>query len=180
MRALPIAAALIMAPAPFAVVGVASAAPASVSVTIGPELQAKAAKDLGPRDVDFLAKDLQKSVEKQLAKTGAYDGARIELQLTDVQPNRPTFKQMSDRPGLSFESFGVGRARIDGHAISPPTASRDAAQLRLLRARHPLRAARRHLGRRLLDHRPVRLRPGPRQGRRQPLDLPCQSRWGAG
>jgi len=99
--------------------GVAAAAPASVTVTVGPELQAKAAKTLGRRDIDDLAKDLQKSVEKQLAKTGAYDGARIELQLTDAQPNRPTFKQMADRPGLSYESFGIGGARIDGHAIAP-------------------------------------------------------------
>ena len=115
MRVLPIAAALLLVGA----ATTASAAPASVSVTVGPELQAKAAKNLGERDVDYLAKDLQKSVEKRLAKTGAYDGARIELQLTDVQPNRPTFKQMSDRPGLSYESFSVGGAQIDGHAISP-------------------------------------------------------------
>ena len=36
----------------------------------------------------------------------------------DVQPNRPTFKQMSDKPGLSFESFGVGGARIEGRAVA--------------------------------------------------------------
>jgi len=112
MRALPIAAALLF------VAGAAVAAPASVSVTIGPELQAKATKDLGQRDIDDLAKDLQRSVEKRLAKTGAYDGARIELQLTDAKPNRPTFKQMSDRPGLSFQSFSIGGAKIDGHAIA--------------------------------------------------------------
>ncbi len=114
MRVLPIAAALLLAGAATAAV----AAPASVTVTIGPELQAKATKDLGQRDVDDLAKELRTSVEKRLAKTGAYDGARIELQLTDAKPNRPTFKQMSDRPGLSYESFSIGGAKIDGHAIA--------------------------------------------------------------
>ena len=49
----------------------------------------------------------------------AFDGAQIVLELADAQPNRPTFKQMADRPGLSFESFGIGGARIEGHAIAP-------------------------------------------------------------
>ncbi len=115
MRTIAIAAVL------FASVGAtaALAAPASVSVTIGPELQAKAADTLGQRDVNDLAKDLRTQVERELAKTGAYDGARVQLVLTDVQPNRPTFKQLSDRPGLSYESFGVGGARIEGSAIAP-------------------------------------------------------------
>ncbi|WP_372786094.1 hypothetical protein [Phenylobacterium sp.] len=96
----------------------AAAAPASVTVTVGPELQAKAAKTLGQRDVNDLATELRTRVEKQLAKTGAYDGQRIQLELTDVEPNRPTFKQLADKPGLSYESFGVGGARIEGSAIA--------------------------------------------------------------
>ena len=115
MRTLVIAtAALLAGPAT-----AASAAPASVNVTIGPELQAKAAKSLGERDVNDLAAELRTQVERQLAKTGAYDGQRIELELTDVQPNRPTFKQLADKPGLSYESFGIGGARIEGSAIAP-------------------------------------------------------------
>lgn len=97
--------------------GAAAATPASVTVTVSPELQAKAEKTLGQRDVDELAADLRKAVERRLAKTGAYDGAQIVLELADAQPNRPTFKQLSDRPGLSYESFGIGGARIEGHAV---------------------------------------------------------------
>ena len=103
----------------FASVGAAAAAPAAVNVTIGPELQAKAASTLGVREVNDLANDLRTTVEKRLARSGAYDGARIELELTDAQPNRPTFKQLGDRPGLSYESFGLGGARIEGSAIAP-------------------------------------------------------------
>lgn len=115
MRTLTIVMAALLASAATA----ASAAPASVNVSIGPELQVKAAKTLGQRDVNDLAAELKTQVERQLVKTGAYDGQRIELQLADVQPNRPTFKQMSDRPGLSYESFGIGGARIEGSAIAP-------------------------------------------------------------
>lgn len=96
----------------------ALAAPASVTVTVGPALQAEAVKTLGVRDVNQLAAQLQATVEKHLAKTTAYDGARIELVLSDAKPNRPTFKQMGDRPGLSYESFGIGGAKIEGRAVA--------------------------------------------------------------
>lgn len=97
----------------------AAAAPASVTVVVGPELQAKAAKDYGLREVNDLADRLKTKVERRLTRTGAYDGARVELVLTDAKPNRPTFKQMGDVMGLSAESFGVGGASIEGHAIAP-------------------------------------------------------------
>src|SRR5512143_789321 len=83
----------------------ALAAPASVSVTLSPDLQTKAAKTLGVREVDDLAGRLRATVANRLAKTGAYDGARIELVLADARPNRPTFQQLGDRPGLSYQSF---------------------------------------------------------------------------
>lgn len=96
----------------------ALAAPASVSVTVGPELQKKAVKKYGTRDVDRLAVSLQTEVEKSLAKTGKYDGGRVELTLIDAKPNRPTFKQLGDTPGLSFLSFGIGGARIEGRVVA--------------------------------------------------------------
>lgn len=95
------------------------AAPASVQVHIGPALQAKAVKTYGVRDVNDLADTLRKSVERELNRSGAFDGARIDLTLVDAVPNRPTFKQMSDRVGLSFLSFGVGGAAVEGQAIAP-------------------------------------------------------------
>lgn len=96
----------------------ALAAPASVSVTVGPKLEKTFAKTYGDREAKLLTADLQKSVETALAKSGAHDGARIELVLTDVKPNRPTFKQMADTPGLSMQSFGVGGAAIEGRIVS--------------------------------------------------------------
>lgn len=114
MRTLSLAIAVVLASAT-----TAFATPESVSVSVGPELQAKALKTFGERDVNDLAKTLRTTVERRLSKTGAYDGARIELVLTDATPNRPTFKQLSDTPGLSLRSFGVGGASIEGRAIAP-------------------------------------------------------------
>ena len=113
MRTLAFAAAALLASG-----SAALAAPASVSVTVGPELQATAQRTYGVRDVNRLADELRKDVERALARTGAYDDARIELVLEDARPNRPTMQQMS-KMGLSFESFGIGGATIEGHAIRP-------------------------------------------------------------
>ena len=105
------AALLVAAPAAFA-------APAAVDVGFSPEMLKKFDKTYGQREADLLRADLKTSVEKALARTGAYDGARIELTITDAKPNRPTFKQLGDTPGLSMESFGIGGATIDGHVIA--------------------------------------------------------------
>lgn len=95
----------------------ALAAPASVTVSVGPELQKKFEKTYGVREIATLTADLQSSVEKALAENGAHEGARIELVLADVKPNRPTFKQMGDTPGLSMQSFGIGGASIKGRIV---------------------------------------------------------------
>ena len=96
----------------------ALAAPAAVNVTVGPELQKKFDKTYGQREAETLTKDLRASVEKTLASKADYEGARVDLVLTDVKPNRPTFKQLGDTPGLSFESFGIGGAAIEGQVTA--------------------------------------------------------------
>jgi len=114
MRFIAITAALALAAAATA----AAAAPATVHVSIGPKLQKKAEKTYGVREVDQLAAGLQRDVERQLERTGALQNAQVELVLVDAKPNRPTLKEMGDRPGLSFSSFSVGGARIEGRATS--------------------------------------------------------------
>jgi len=113
MRLLALAAAALLASATTAL-----AAPASVNVTVGPELQKKFEKTLGVREADLLTKDLRATVERRLADKAAFDGARVELVLTDAKPNRPTFKQLGDTPGLSYESFGIGGAAIEGRVTA--------------------------------------------------------------
>ncbi|MBW8814533.1 MAG: hypothetical protein JF588_13990 [Caulobacterales bacterium] len=97
--------------------GTAAAAPASVSVALAPDLQKKFTKTYGQREADMLTADLKQTVERALAKRGAHDGARIDLTLTDAVPNRPTFKELGDKPGLSMESHGIGGAAIKGRIV---------------------------------------------------------------
>lgn len=94
--------------------GPAMADPASITVTLGPDLQEKAG-DLGERDVRQQTDRLAEVVRRALADNAALDGARIDLVLTDLQPNRPTFEQLADRPGLdALRSISIGGAAIEG------------------------------------------------------------------
>lgn len=90
------------------------AEPASIRVTVGPDLQDKT-EELGAREVNDQVDRLADLVGRALENERALDGARIELVLTDVKPNRPTFQQMADRPGLDgVRSLSIGGATIEG------------------------------------------------------------------
>lgn len=89
-----------------------------VTVTYGGDLDADRIEELGQRDVDRQAQALVSSVQDALRAKGGFDGARVELVLTDLEPNRPTFQQMADRPGLSMDSRYIGGAAIEGYLIN--------------------------------------------------------------
>lgn len=107
--------------APLAVV-IAVAAPAAaqptVNVTVGGDL-VEQVETLGQRDVDLQLERLQQVVSRELGRRGALDGAQINLVVTDLKPNRPTFQQAVDRPGLSIiDSISIGGATIEGEVIT--------------------------------------------------------------
>lgn len=89
-----------------------------VNVTIGGDLFEEA-EDLGQRDIDFQLERLQRVVTRELGRSGALAGAEVNLVVTDLKPNRPTFQQASDRPGLSvFDSLSIGGATIEGEVVT--------------------------------------------------------------
>lgn len=91
---------------------------ATVSVTLSEALREKAVSTYGLAEIEALAEELEGDVARELSRTGVMIGGRVELVLEDAKPNRPTRKEMSDRPGLSFRSFSVGGARITGRTVS--------------------------------------------------------------
>lgn len=100
------------------VAGPAMAQTASVNVTVGPDLQQKV-DELGEREVRGQADRLAEVVQRALARYGALEGARVDLVLTDLKPNRPTFQQMVARPGLDpFLSRSIGGAAIEGQIVT--------------------------------------------------------------
>lgn len=84
-----------------------------VSVEIGPRLQAQSL-DLGREEVRQQADRLAQVVAAELNRSGRLDGAQVRLVLTDLKPNRPTFRQVSRAPGLSqIHSIALGGAAVD-------------------------------------------------------------------
>lgn len=75
----------------------------------------------GERDLNRLAERLQTRVEKRFNKRGVLlaetSPTTLRIVITDAKPNRPTFKQMSKEPSLSFQSFGIGGAEIKAEII---------------------------------------------------------------
>lgn len=89
-----------------------------VTVTVGGDLTEEVDR-LGQRDVDRQLERLQTVVERRLARDGALEGATINLVITDLKPNRPTWQQAADRPGLSImDSFSIGGATVEGEVIT--------------------------------------------------------------
>lgn len=98
-----------------AVAGVTQAQ--TVNVEIGGELR-REALDLGERDVRRQADRLAEVVHAALVREGGFEGATINLVLLDVRPNRPTFQQLADSPGLDGNrSVSTGGAEITGEVV---------------------------------------------------------------
>lgn len=96
----------------------AMADPASVNITLGPDVLDRA-DELGQREVEEQASRLADVVRRTLAQRGALDGAEINLTLTDIRPNRPTMQQIADTPGLDgMRSISTGGATITGHVTT--------------------------------------------------------------
>jgi len=100
--------------ATLALAGAAAAQPSAVIVTVSPDF-AKTAEELGQRDVQQQVDDLTATVTRVLTERHALDGARIELTITDLKPNRPTMQQTIAKPSLDpIRSISLGGAAIEG------------------------------------------------------------------
>ena len=92
-----------------------------IDISIGSWLDQKRIDKVDDRDLAYLKDELRKSVEEQLARTGqlAPTGGRLELVIEDAVNNRPTMRELSYYPSLSFKSFATGGAEITGVYIAP-------------------------------------------------------------
>ncbi|MEL6474739.1 MAG: hypothetical protein AAFQ21_11700 [Pseudomonadota bacterium] len=77
----------------------------------------KLTDELGEREGDYLAEEITEDLIRELEAAGQ-SPARIDVTILKATPNRPTFKQLSDEPGLDFgRSFGVGGMRMAATAF---------------------------------------------------------------
>ena len=89
---------------------------ASDRVSYSPDFQEALEDDFGTREGERLSEDLTRYVAEALAARGLSGReVTIELSIVDAKPNRPTFEQAANRPGLDmFNSISVGGAELRG------------------------------------------------------------------
>jgi hypothetical protein len=88
-------------------------------VTFSPEFQTALSEDIGVREGEYLAANVEDAVRNALARRGVdvgSAGGTIEIVIVDADPNRPTMQQLSNQPGLdAIRSFSIGGAEL--HAV---------------------------------------------------------------
>jgi hypothetical protein len=114
------AAASLMATSAFAAAPIGPVS--QIDISIGSWLDQKRADKVNDQDLAYLKDELRKSVEAQLARTGQLapaGGGRLELVIEDAINNRPTLRELTYYPSLSYKSFANGGAEITGVYVAP-------------------------------------------------------------
>ncbi|MEL7231116.1 MAG: hypothetical protein AAGJ85_01235 [Pseudomonadota bacterium] len=93
------------------------AAATTVNVTFSEDFAEKLSDDYGDREGPKLVEEITEDVTRQFEKRGL-DVARVDVTILDAKPNRPTFQQQLDRPGLDgFRSISLGGMSLEGTAF---------------------------------------------------------------
>ena len=106
-----------LAAALLAVLAAPAAWATEIEVSFSEAFQEKLEEDYGTREGDYLREDVTEDLERALGKRGV-EAARIAVVIEDAKPNRPTFKQLGDQPGLdAIRSISIGGAAFKGTAF---------------------------------------------------------------
>ncbi|MEO0465116.1 MAG: hypothetical protein AAF216_01130 [Pseudomonadota bacterium] len=93
------------------------ASAATISVTYSEDFAEELVEEYGEREGERLSAmiigDLEQEMERESASV-----ARIAVTIEDAKPNRPTFEQLSARPGLDpIRSISIGGMKLSGVAF---------------------------------------------------------------
>lgn len=88
----------------------------TVNVSFSEDFSEKLTEDYGEREGEKLIEEITEDLTRQFEKKGL-DVARVDVTIIDAKPNRPTFKQLGDTPGLDgFRSISLGGMSLEGTA----------------------------------------------------------------
>ncbi|MEM7493164.1 MAG: hypothetical protein AAF296_07245 [Pseudomonadota bacterium] len=89
----------------------------TVNVSYSEDFAEKLDQDYGEREGERLVEKITKDLTSEFSERDL-DVARIEVTIIDAKPNRPTFKQLGDTPGLDgFRSRSLGGMSLEGTAF---------------------------------------------------------------
>ncbi|MFN3213512.1 MAG: hypothetical protein ACE37M_10430 [Henriciella sp.] len=93
-----------------------TAAATEIAVTYSEDFAEELADNYGEREGEKLTEDILQDLEKAFEKAGV-DPAKVDVEIVDAKPNRPTFEQLSNEPGLdAFRSISIGGMELVGTA----------------------------------------------------------------
>lgn len=102
-----------------AIAGLLMASPAmalTIEAKVSTDFQKKLEDDIGVREMPVLTEILTSKIEKAFAAKGV-KADRVVVTIEDARPNRPTWEQVSNKPGLdAMRSISIGGARVTGIA----------------------------------------------------------------
>jgi hypothetical protein len=84
-----------------------------LNITYAPKAEKTIVKTYGERERETIRGILEKNLTRALGG----QATRVDIVINNVVANRPTFKELGDRPSLSFQSYGIGGADISGKAF---------------------------------------------------------------
>ncbi len=102
--------------AALALLAVPAALAGEINVTLSPEFSEELNEEYGAREGEYLIEEVQEDLARELEKAGL-DIARIDVTILEAKPNKPTFKQLGDTPGLDYSgSKSIGGMKLTATA----------------------------------------------------------------
>lgn len=87
---------------------------ATISVTYSEEFAEMLDEEYGEREGERLSAHIIRDIEQELERNDL-SAVRIAVVIEDAKPNRPTFEQLSSRPGLDpIRSISIGGMALSG------------------------------------------------------------------
>jgi len=81
-----------------------------INIVFDQKLEKQFAEEYGEKEKTVIT-DM---IKEEIAKKFSGKDYRYEININQITPNRPTMQQMDNKPGLSYQSFGIGGANISG------------------------------------------------------------------
>ncbi|MEL7040231.1 MAG: hypothetical protein AAGL90_01830 [Pseudomonadota bacterium] len=93
-----------------------TASATEVAVTFSEDFAEELADNYGEREGAALTEEIIEDLERAFTKAGV-SPAKVDVTIIDAKPNRPTFEQLSQTPGLdAFRSISLGGMELSGTA----------------------------------------------------------------
>lgn len=107
-----------LAAATFALFATPAALATEIDVGYSTEFQEKLEDDYGAREGTYLAEAVKEDLMREL-KAAGLEVDRVSVTIQKATPNKPTFKQLGDKPGLDYgASVSIGGMKLSATAFS--------------------------------------------------------------